>query len=124
MASADIGAQEIDFTDNAFSDLGASITYTPYTKTTDPVTGAETLAAGTPVTKTIVFVKRVQRYVQTKEGLVDLGDAYGLADRDEAIAKDARITYNGEVFLVSDVIMRYVSELAMFQSFNLFKITD
>lgn len=122
--ASDIGIVPADFTNNALTDLGVTVTWEDVTKTNDNITGDETLSYAEGVSKTVVFVKRSQRYAQGKEGLIDLGDAYCMSQNGDGFAKNDRLTYEGEKFLIGDVITRRADGEAMFDFANCFKVED
>ena len=110
--AGNIGIGSADFINYPFTDWGVALTWEEATKTTDNVDGSETLSYAGGVATTAIFIKRSQRYVQTHEGLVDLGDATMFFNAGTTssinfypIGKDDRITYNGEKFIVLDVIL-------------------
>ena len=123
-SAGDIGITSADFTNGPLADLGASVTWEAVTKTTSNITGDETLSYAGGVAKTVVFVKRSQRYAQGKEGLVDLGDAYCMSENSDAFKKNDRITFNGEKFLLDNVITRRANGETMFDFANAFKVED
>jgi hypothetical protein len=122
--AGDIGITSADFTNAPLVDLGSSVTWEAVTKTTNNITGDETLSYAGGVAKTVVFVKRTQRYAQGPEGLVDLGDAYCMSENSDGFKFNDRITYNGEKFLIGDVITRRANGEVMFDFANCFKVED
>jgi len=124
MGANDIGIEQSDFTNNALSDFGVQLSWEDCTKTNDNITGDETLSYSTAVLTTAVFVKRSQRYEQTAEGLVDLGDAYIMSPISLGFAKNDRITYEGEIFLINEVIRRRANGINMFDKCTLIKTED
>ncbi len=122
--AGDIGITSADFTNAPLVDLGSSVTWEAVTKTTDNITGDETLAYAGGVAKTVVFVKRTQRYAQGQEGLVDLGDAYCMSENSDGFKLNDRITFNSEKFLIGDVITRRANGEVMFDFANCFKVED
>ena len=122
--AGDIGITSADFTNAPLVDLGSSVTWEAVTKTTNNITGDETLSYAGGVAKTVVFVKRTQRYAQGPEGLVDLEDAYCMSEYSDGFKFNDRITYNGEKFLIGDVITRRANGEVMFDFANCFKVED
>ncbi len=122
--AGDIGISENDFVNGPLNDLGVTVNWYDATKTTDNITGQEVLSYASGVQKTVVFVKRIQRYAQTAEGLVDLGDAVCYVDKDEDFAKDDKIEWNNEFFIIRSVILREADNEAMFKTCVLEKIED
>jgi len=123
-SAGDIGITSADFTNAPLADLGTSVTWEAVTKTTANISGDETLSYAGGVAKTVIFVKRTQRYAQGKEGLVDLGDAYCMSENSDGFKLNDRITFNGEKFLIGDVITRRANGETMFDFANCFKVTD
>lgn len=82
------------------SDLGRTVSYSAVTITEDGYGNRETTyAAGTD--KTWIFLKRNQRYLFDKEGLVELGDAYIMIPNTDSISVFDRITMDGETYEVT-----------------------
>lgn len=111
-----------DFTNGPLADLGVSVTWYDSTKTKHPVTGVETLTYASGSSITVVFVKRVQRYEQQGEGIVDLGDAAVFAPTTLGLAKDNKILYDGQTYIIMNVIRRNISGTNMFDTCNMVKI--
>jgi len=122
--AGDIGITSADFTNAPLVDLGTSVTWEAVTKTTANISGDETLSYAAGAAKTVVFVKRSQRYVQSKEGLVDLGDAYCMSENSDGFKLNDRITFNSEKFLIGDVITRRANDETLFDFANCFKVED
>ncbi|MCF7861202.1 hypothetical protein K9M79_03065 [Candidatus Woesearchaeota archaeon] len=122
MAVSDLGIVEADFTDNALADLGQTVSRTPITVVLDNESGAPTFTTGTPANITAIFTKRNQNYDWAKEGLFDGGDAFMQFDKDQAMNKDDRITFNGEKFRVDNIVTRQAGGNGLFKSCNLFLI--
>lgn len=114
MGAGDVGIATTDFTSNALSDFGVSVTYEAVTKALDPITGEETLSYASGVSKTVVFIKRSQSYDTSREGIVDLGDAYCMAETSDGFKKDDLVTYNSEKFIILNVIRRRAGDVDFF----------
>lgn len=114
MGAGDIGLATADFSDNALSDFPSTVSWENATKSTDLITGEETISYAAGTNKTVVFVKRAQRYVQGREGLVDLGDAICLAPTTFGFAKNDRLTFQGEKFIIDRVIRRRADDSVTF----------
>lgn len=104
----------ITFIDKRWSDsiltrLSRTVTYTPVTKTTDNMSGDETLTDGSPSSKSCVFFKKGSPWTFTKEGLFNLGDAFILVNATAGWtpAKNDKITVDGETYRVDEVRPRY-----------------
>jgi hypothetical protein len=79
-----------------------SLTYTPVTKTTDNITGDETLTSGTPSTISAAFFKRDQIYNQEYVGLIKDADAIMVMLPTVNVTKNSFITYGGEKYQIRD----------------------
>jgi hypothetical protein len=100
-----------------------SLTYYPVTKTTDSITGQETLTAGTATTiYGHVFLKK-NVYVQSQEGLVQGGDATLIVKKDVTINKNDLVVFAGVTYRIDNVTMRYLDQTEFYQAADLF-ITD
>ena len=114
MGAADIGIEVADFTNNPLSDFGVTVGWQNVAKTTDPITGDETLSYSASANKTAVFLKRAIDYEQSPEGLLEQGDAYLMASTGDGMAKDDKITYSGETYIIRKVIRRQPGGVVMF----------
>jgi len=83
-----------------------SLTYTPITKTTDNITGDETLTKGTPTTISGAFFKKDQNYNQAFEGLFKDADAILLLLPEVEINKNSLLTYDGEEYQNKDELFK------------------
>jgi hypothetical protein len=83
-----------------------SLTYTPVTKTTDNITGDETITDGTPATISGAFFKRDQTYSQTFEGLFKDAPAILLVLPDVELVKNGYIEYDGEKYQNRDGLFK------------------
>ena len=89
--------------DRILSDYaGRQVTHTPTTKTTSNISGQETLTDGSPVVLKAYFMKKQQNYDFGKYGFTEQGDAVCLAKYADSVAKDDKITVDGEVFRVKE----------------------
>jgi len=86
--------------------FGKVVSYTPVTKTTSNITGEESLSDGTPGNVTLTFYKRDEKYSQEIQGLMDNADAVVLAKNALTLEKDSKITYQGEVYRIDNVLTR------------------
>lgn len=102
-----IGVETTDFTSTVMGDWGISVVRTPITKTTDPITGDETLTAGSTAAITAVFLRKEDKYFFDKEGLIENSDAYIMVQSSQSLNKDDVITANGANYRVEDVMLRY-----------------
>jgi hypothetical protein len=86
--------------------LTTAVTRTPITKTTSNVNGDETLTAGTPATINVYIARKNRPWFLDKAGLVEGGDAIMLVAYSQTIAKDDKITWNGNDYRVQTVLDR------------------
>lgn len=114
MGAADIGIEIADFVNNPLSDFGVTVSWENVTKTTGNITGDETLSYAAAADKTAVFLKRAIDYEQSPEGLLEQGDAYLMAQIADGMAKDDKITYGGETYIIRKVIRRSPGGVNMF----------
>jgi len=120
--ASDIGIVPADFTDNALTDFGVTVSWEQATKTTDNITGDETLSYAEAVSKTVVFVRRTKTYEQSPEGRIELGDAYIMSQTSDGFVSNDKITYEGVTYLIKQVIRRRADGEDMFDYCILFKI--
>jgi len=109
------GVSSQDFS-QIFSDLKRTVTYKTAAKTTSNITGTEKLTY-TDSTKNIVFLKRSQRFIFDREGIVELGDAYLMAPTTETIAKGDRVVVDGETYEITPMdlsVIRKFGSTSMF----------
>lgn len=123
MPPSDFGMNVADFNDNPLADFGVTVGWENSTKTTDNVTGEESLSYAASVNKTVVFLKRSASFEQSHEGLLESGDAYIMATTTDGFAKDDRITYETRKYLITNVIRRNPGGVAMFD-FCTLKLTE
>jgi len=114
MGAGDIGIAVGDFTNAPLADFGVTVSWENVTKSTDPISGDETLSYAVAANKTAVFLKRAIDYEQSPEGLLEQGDAYLMAETGDGMAKDDKITYSGETYIIRKVIRRQPGGVTMF----------
>ncbi len=119
-----LGISSDDFSNGVLNDMGVVVDWEEATKTTDNISGSETLTYAATTEKTVVFRKRVQRYIQGKEGLIDLGDAIILATTSYNFKKDDKISYDGETYIITKVIQRWADDEHLFDSCTLIKTNN
>jgi hypothetical protein len=119
--ASNIGITPNDFSKNALVDLGVTVPYSSVTQVLSNLGEDETLTYASAVDKTVVFIKNNQRYEQVVGGLVDLGDARMFTPADFKPAKNDKIVYDAEEYLVDRVIARRVNGELLFYTANLVK---
>lgn len=123
MVISSTGLGKADFEDSAFADLSRIVVRTPRTKTTSNVTGSPSYTNGTNENIYAIFTKRNKRYDYSKEGLIEMGDAFMQVKQDQTINKEDLITVDSEVYRVDEVLLRTPGGEKMFKSCVLFKFT-
>ncbi len=106
--------------DKAFSDTASVVTRTPITKTTSNLYGTETLTEGSTEEITVYMVKQVTNQYFDKMGEIKAGDAIMLAQYDQTINKNDKITFAGQDYRVDVVHPVYESENIVYKKCNLF----
>lgn len=101
-----------------------SLTYTAVTKTTSNIRGEETLTDGSPSTISGDFYRQEDDWVQQKEGLFQGADAIVMVLPSVTLEKEAKITYDGEIFRIGKVITRKLGTTEFYKMGRLFKIGD
>lgn len=99
----------IEMVNAVLAHFSQSVVFTPYTKTTDNISGDEVLTAGTPQTIQAAFFQKEQHFEQGKEGLFSLGDGYAIfpATISPTPKKNDQITMNGETYRIENTLQRY-----------------
>lgn len=121
-SAGDMGISSTDFTGSVLNDLGVSVDWYNSTKTTDNITGDETLAYAGAVSKTVVFLRRNKTFEQSTEGRVELGDAYIMSETSDNFSSNDKIVYGGVTYLIKQAIRRSVNGEDLFDYCVLFKI--
>jgi hypothetical protein len=120
--ASNVGITSNDFINNPLTDFGVTVSWEQATKTTDNITGDETITYAPAVDKTVVFLRRSVIYELAKEGLVERGDAYIMAKTSDNFQKEDRITYDGVTYKIASVIRRKADGEDIFDFCTLFKI--
>ena len=109
--------------DSIIERLDRTVSRTPITKTTDNITGAETLSEGTPGNISAVFLQRNDKWDPAREGLTEEADAYLMVKDSVTLNKDDLITVDTRKYRVHDIITRYTDsnqETAVYKYATLF----
>ena len=109
--------------DNLLKDLGVSITRTPVTKTTDTLTGDETLTDGSTETFTGYIIRKIQNYKLEKLGLVEVGDGLLVTKAAQTLTKDDKIAYDGITYRIDNIVNREIGTTKVIKIANLYMIT-
>jgi hypothetical protein len=122
MGISSLGIVKEDFEQSAFADLSRTVFRTPMTKTTSNTSGAVTFTAGTPENIYAIFTKRTKRFDYSKEGLVEMGDAFMQIKQDQTLNKEDLIAVDSETYRVNEILLRVPGGSNFFKSVTLFKI--
>ena len=71
------------------------------------------------MSKTVVFLRRNTLHEQSKEGLVEIADAYIMVKIAEGFALNDRITYQSKKYIIINVVRRYADAESLFDFCNL-----
>jgi len=107
--------------ENLIDNFGKTISREAATKTTDNVTGDETLSYAAASNITGTFFKKSDEWMQDKQGLLEGADAVLMVKNGVTIAKDDRLTYDSEEYLVQDVITRRLGTSVFYVMARCFK---
>jgi hypothetical protein len=99
------------------------ITRIPVTKTTDGFTGDETLTDGTSVTITGTIFLKKNTFLQTKEGLVQGGDAMFIGYPNITLNKNDKLVYQGTTYRIDNTTIRYLDRTPIYLQADLFIVT-
>ena len=119
--------QQVTFDPTLFGymidNFSKTLTYYPVMKTTDSITGQETLTVGiaTSIIGTVFQKKNV--YVQNESSLVQGGDATFFGKPNVVINKNDLIVYRGFTYRVDNVTTRYMDDIPFYIQADLF-VTD
>jgi len=120
MSASDIGIAETDFTNNALSDFGRSVTHKVMTKSTNNVTGKASYSQASSTSITAVVWRKGQEFDWAKEGFVEKGDALMLADKDLSIGEGDQIVDGSDTYRVGQVILRRAGDVQLSKTIQLF----
>lgn len=94
-----------NFTKTALLRNGITVSRTPITITYSG-NGDEIRTEGTPENITVIFHRRQPNFTQNEEGLVETSSGYIMTGPTQTINRNDLITYSGETFRVTSVIIR------------------
>ena len=104
------------------ADFKRTVSYQVMSKTIDPMTGDEATTFATGTNKDVIFFLEDNRYLFDKEGLVQVGDAYIMAELTLGIKRYDRVTVDGASYYIENVTRRHILNTAMFDYAVLFKV--
>jgi len=99
-----------------------TISRTPVTKTTDNITGDETLTDGTPANISGALFTKEDSWIQDKPGLLQNADAVLLVKPSVTINKNDKLTYDSEDFRIKKVETRRLDGTAFYKVAQCFLI--
>lgn len=121
---ADLGVAEADST-QIITDLARTVSYYAATVSTSNVSGDETATYASAVDKTWIFLKRENRYLLTREGILDVADAYLFVPPSDTLNKHDRVVVDGETYEITPscvIALRKFGATAMFKYATLAKV--
>lgn len=77
----------------------------------DNVTGDEALSYGAGTSKSWIFLKRAQRFLFDKEGVVEVGDAYIMLPPADSVNVRDQVVVDGETYEITatgSIMIRHV----------------
>ena len=99
-----------------------TLSYTPVTKTISNITGDETLTDGTADNISGAFFRKLDKYSQEIQGLMDNADAVLMVKNSVTIVKNDKITYDGQTYRINDVITRRLGTYVFYKYSQCFLI--
>jgi hypothetical protein len=108
--------------EQALENLSKTLSRTPVTKSTENISGDETLTEGSPADISGAFYRKEDGWDLKKPGLLQNADAVLLVKTDVTINKDDKITYDTENYRVQSVVTRRLGTTAFYKVARLFKI--
>lgn len=104
------------------NDLKRTVSYEVVTKTIDPMSGTETSSYATATNKTMIFFLNDNKWLFDKDGLIETGDAYVMAETSVGIKKFDRITVDGETYIIKNTTTRVFMGVTGFEYGILYKV--
>lgn len=101
-----------------------TLTHNVVTRTTDNMSGSETLAYAANASIIGAFFRKGDAWAIKKEGFFETADAILLVKTGVSIKKDDKITYDSQVYIVDHVINRFIDGTAIYQAVELFQFTQ
>jgi len=109
--------------DHLLNNFKKTLTYTVVTKTTSNTSGKETLTDGSTTTIYGPFFRQEDVWNQEFSTLLQTADAVLLIDPDDTtVAKNGKITYDGETYRVQKITTRRFNETKMYRVARCFKV--
>lgn len=99
-----------------------TLTYTPYTKTLNSLSGDETLTAGTASSISGCLFMKEDFYRLAESGLIQDADAILLVKSDVTISKNDTITYASITWRIDTVRARQLGTTIFYYFAKLFKV--
>jgi hypothetical protein len=97
------------FTEAVLAKFLRTVTFTPYTLTTDNVTGSETLVAGTAQTIRAAYFNQMHGWAQEKQGKYEYDNGYVIVPPEVSPRpkKDDTFVVGNITFRITDTTTRY-----------------
>lgn len=102
--------------------FGKTISRTPVTKTTHPISGEETLTESAAANITGAFFRRADSFAQDVEALFQGADAILLVKSAVTVNKNDKLTYDSEDYRVNDVVRRRLGTTSFYFVARCFKV--
>ena len=90
-------------------------------RTVDNMSGSETLAWASNSNISGAFFRRQDNWSLRKDGFYETADAILMLKIGVSVAKDDKITYDSQQYLINTVITRYIDGTAIYQAVELFQ---
>ena len=114
-----------DWSDSIITRLQRTVSKQDNTRTIHPISGEETLTAGSATNLSMVFYKTDQKWFFDKEGHVEGGDGFGVTSSTTTLNKDDKVTVDGNTFRVHDKISYYSDDnnaIKLYTYYNLYLV--
>jgi hypothetical protein len=108
---------------NLLDGFAKTLTRTPRTKNTNPLTGEEDFSDGTPVSIRGPFFRSEDSYSQEQAGILKDADGVLMVRGDVTINRDDKITYESEDYRVHEVEVRRLGTITFYKLVRLYKIS-
>ena len=109
------GIDQTDFENSALKDFGRTVSRTTITRTTDNVTGRETLTKGSAADITAHVSIRDVTWTQDEIAFLQGADGYIMVKHDVTLNEHDYITFDGLTYEIEKIITMKASALSMFK---------
>jgi hypothetical protein len=99
----------IEMVNQVLAHFQKTMTFTPYSKITDNISGDETLTAGSTQTIQAAFLQKTQYFEMAKEGQFSLGDGYCIfaSTISPTPKKNDQLVIDGDTYRVENTLQRF-----------------